>query len=209
MKPIEISNDGGKKLNVLGIPMVIRLHGSETGGIVAVVDRTKHSRRPAPAAHTPTRGRNLSRPRRRIRMDRWRQKICRAERHNHFRSLATFLTPTAISARRRVASCASSPLRASNNSFEDIAAMPPDQQQNIPAVIEVRKQTPTRNTPTTSHISHSASTSPTYRLTPFPSVAPHRPTIQPSAANPPHLSSSCRLSPIPFVSIMHRCSTSN
>ena len=31
MNPIQISSDGGKKINVLGIPMVIRIHGRDTG----------------------------------------------------------------------------------------------------------------------------------------------------------------------------------
>ena len=38
MKPIHLPADGGRKLNVLGIPMVIRIHGRETGGIVSVVE---------------------------------------------------------------------------------------------------------------------------------------------------------------------------
>src|SRR5215469_17552444 len=38
MNPIRISNDGGRNMNVLGIPMVIRVHGRETGGIVSVVE---------------------------------------------------------------------------------------------------------------------------------------------------------------------------
>ena len=38
MKPIQIPSDGGRKLNVLGIPMVIRIHGSDTGGIVSAVE---------------------------------------------------------------------------------------------------------------------------------------------------------------------------
>ena len=38
MKPIQIPSDGGKKLNVLGIPMVIRIHGRDTGGIVSAVE---------------------------------------------------------------------------------------------------------------------------------------------------------------------------
>src|SRR6478736_6053689 len=36
--PKLVPADGGKKLNVLGIPMVIRIHGSETGGIVSAVE---------------------------------------------------------------------------------------------------------------------------------------------------------------------------
>jgi len=38
MKPVHASADGGKKVNVLGIPIVIRLHGRDTGGVVSVVE---------------------------------------------------------------------------------------------------------------------------------------------------------------------------
>lgn len=38
MQPIHLPSTGGKKLNVLGIPMVIRIHGRETGGIVSAVE---------------------------------------------------------------------------------------------------------------------------------------------------------------------------
>jgi len=38
MTPIQIPSDGGKKVNVLGIPMVIRVHGRDTGGAVSVVE---------------------------------------------------------------------------------------------------------------------------------------------------------------------------
>src|SRR5260221_2381713 len=38
MTPIQISSDGGKKVNILGIPMVIRIHGRDTGGVVSAVE---------------------------------------------------------------------------------------------------------------------------------------------------------------------------
>ena len=38
MNPIQIPGDGGNKLNVLGIPMVIRIHGRDTGGVLSVVE---------------------------------------------------------------------------------------------------------------------------------------------------------------------------
>jgi mannose-6-phosphate isomerase-like protein (cupin superfamily) len=38
MNPLQIPSDGGRKINILGIPMVIRLHGSETGGTVSAVE---------------------------------------------------------------------------------------------------------------------------------------------------------------------------
>jgi len=38
MKPIHTPAAGGRKVNVLGIPMVIRIHGSDTGGVVSAVE---------------------------------------------------------------------------------------------------------------------------------------------------------------------------
>ena len=38
MKPILIPAEGGKHVNVLGIPMFIRIHGRDTGRILSVVE---------------------------------------------------------------------------------------------------------------------------------------------------------------------------
>ncbi|HEX5398681.1 MAG TPA: cupin domain-containing protein [Verrucomicrobiae bacterium] len=38
MNPIQIPADGGKAVNILGIPMLIRIHGRDTGGVVSVVE---------------------------------------------------------------------------------------------------------------------------------------------------------------------------
>jgi quercetin dioxygenase-like cupin family protein len=38
VRPIQIPSEGGKKVNVLGIPMVIRIHGHDTGGVVSAVE---------------------------------------------------------------------------------------------------------------------------------------------------------------------------
>src|SRR4030095_12279245 len=38
MNPIQVPNDGGNKVNVLGIPMVIRIHGRDTGGVLSAVE---------------------------------------------------------------------------------------------------------------------------------------------------------------------------
>src|ERR1051326_2489596 len=38
MNPILVPNDGGLKVNILGIPMVIRIHGRDTGGVVSAVE---------------------------------------------------------------------------------------------------------------------------------------------------------------------------
>jgi quercetin dioxygenase-like cupin family protein len=38
MQPIQVPDDGGQRVNILGIPMRIRLHGRDTGGIVSAVE---------------------------------------------------------------------------------------------------------------------------------------------------------------------------
>jgi quercetin dioxygenase-like cupin family protein len=38
MIPVQVPSDGGKKVNILGIPMVIRIHGRDTGGVVSAVE---------------------------------------------------------------------------------------------------------------------------------------------------------------------------
>jgi mannose-6-phosphate isomerase-like protein (cupin superfamily) len=38
MNPIQIPESGGKKVNVLGIPMAIRIHGRDTNGVVSAVE---------------------------------------------------------------------------------------------------------------------------------------------------------------------------
>jgi len=38
MNPLHIPNDGGKKVNVLGIPIVIRISGRDTEGALSVVE---------------------------------------------------------------------------------------------------------------------------------------------------------------------------
>ena len=38
MKPLQITENGGKSVNILGIPMVIRIHGRDTGGMLSVVE---------------------------------------------------------------------------------------------------------------------------------------------------------------------------
>ena len=38
MNPIQIPNGGGKRVNILGIPMLIRIQGHDTGGVLSVVE---------------------------------------------------------------------------------------------------------------------------------------------------------------------------
>ena len=41
MNPIEVPNDGGKKVNVVGIPITIRIHGRDIGGVLSLVKSAK------------------------------------------------------------------------------------------------------------------------------------------------------------------------
>jgi quercetin dioxygenase-like cupin family protein len=38
MRPIQVPSEGGTKVNILGIPMVIRIYGRDTGGVVSAVE---------------------------------------------------------------------------------------------------------------------------------------------------------------------------
>jgi len=38
MNPVQVPDEGGAKVNVLGIPIVIRIHGRDTGGVVSAVE---------------------------------------------------------------------------------------------------------------------------------------------------------------------------
>jgi quercetin dioxygenase-like cupin family protein len=38
MNPIQVSSNGGKSVSILGIPMLIRIHGRDTGGVVSAVE---------------------------------------------------------------------------------------------------------------------------------------------------------------------------
>ena len=38
MNPIQVTNEGGQRVNVLGNPLVIRVHGRDTNGILSVVE---------------------------------------------------------------------------------------------------------------------------------------------------------------------------
>src|SRR5213078_884476 len=38
VNPIQVPHNGGQKVKILGIPMVIRIHGRDTGGVVSAVE---------------------------------------------------------------------------------------------------------------------------------------------------------------------------
>jgi quercetin dioxygenase-like cupin family protein len=38
MTPIQVPSDEGKKVNILGIPILIRIHGRDTGGVLSAIE---------------------------------------------------------------------------------------------------------------------------------------------------------------------------
>lgn len=38
MKAIQVPKDGGRSVNVLGVPLLIRIHGRDTGGVLSAVE---------------------------------------------------------------------------------------------------------------------------------------------------------------------------
>ncbi len=136
MNPIEIPNDGGKKLNVLGIPMVIRLHGRETGGIVAVVE--SHD---VPGGGPPLHIHRREDETFQVLEGEYEWTV--GDKKFVARKGTTIFAPRDIPHTYRYLGktpgrlmCVITPA-GFEQFFEEIAAMPPDQQQNIPAVIEI------------------------------------------------------------------------
>ncbi len=136
LAPIQVSSEGGAKVNILGIPMVIRIHGRETGGVVSVVEsHDVTGGGPPPHIHT--------------REDETFQ-ILEGEYEWTVGGETFAASPgTTIFAPRGVPHayrylgktpgrlmCIITPA-SFEGFFEEIGAMSPQEQQNIPAVIEV------------------------------------------------------------------------
>ncbi|HVU07413.1 MAG TPA: cupin domain-containing protein [Verrucomicrobiae bacterium] len=138
MNPIQVPPNGGKKVNVLGIPIAIRIHGRDTGGTLAVVESHEVSGGPPPHIHHredetfqvlegkyeftvgdktiyATPGTTLFAPR----------GIPHTYRHvgETHGKLLTVITPAGF-----------------ERFFEEIDALTPQQQQGIPRVLEIAKK---------------------------------------------------------------------
>lgn len=139
MNPIAVSNDGGTKLNVLGIPLVIRVHGRDTNGVLSVVE--SHD---LPGGGPP--------PHIHHREDETFQ-ILEGEyewtvdgKTFVAKKGATIFAPRGISHTYRNLGgtpgrlmCIITP-SGFEGFFEEIGAMPPQQQQDIPGVMNVAKK---------------------------------------------------------------------
>ena len=139
MNPIHTPSDGGSKVNVLGIPMVIRIHGRDTGGIVSAVEsHDVTGGGPPPHIHHredetfqilegeyewTVGGKNIH----------------RAQGGDDFRAARDTAYLPLPRPKRPAGSCASLRRRASKGSSRK-SELSPQQQQDIPRVIEIGKK---------------------------------------------------------------------
>jgi quercetin dioxygenase-like cupin family protein len=139
MNPIQVPNNGGKQVNILGIPMLIRIHGRDTNGTVSVVE--SHD---VPGGGPP--------PHIHHREDETFQ-ILEGEYEFTVGGKTILAKPgTTLFAPRGVAHtyrylgqtpgrlmCVINP-SGFEGFFEEIGAMSPQEQQNIPRVLEIAKK---------------------------------------------------------------------
>src|SRR5215510_4608690 len=136
MTPIHLSLDGGTKINVLGIPMVIRVHGRDTGGIVSVVEsRDVTGGGPPPHIH--------HREDETFQILEGEYEWMVGDKKFTAQTGATIFAPRGVPHTYRYLGkspgrlmCVITPA-GFEGFFEEIGAMPPQQQQEIPRVMEI------------------------------------------------------------------------
>lgn len=139
MNSIEIPTDGGKKINILGIPMVIRLRGGDTGGVVSVVEsHDVTGGGPPPHIH--------HREDETFQILEGEYEWTVGDKRFVARPGATIFAPRGVPHTYRYLGqtpgrlmCIITPA-GFEGFFEDIAALSPQQQQDIPRVIEIGRK---------------------------------------------------------------------
>lgn len=137
--PIHIPFDGGKRLNVLGIPLTIRIHGRDTGGAVSVVEsHDQPGGGPPPHIH--------HREDETFQILEGEYEFMVGDKKFVAQKGATIFAPRGIPHTFRCISktpghlsCAITP-PGFEGFFEEIDALSPQQQQNIPRVVEIAKK---------------------------------------------------------------------
>jgi mannose-6-phosphate isomerase-like protein (cupin superfamily) len=139
MNPIQIPNDGGKKINILGIPMVIRVHGRDTGGIVSVVE-SHDVAGGGPPLHIHHREDET------FQILEGEYEWTVGDKKFLAKAGTTIFAPRGVPHTYRYAGkppgrlmCVITP-SGFEGFFEDIAALSPQQQQDIPRVMEIAKK---------------------------------------------------------------------
>jgi quercetin dioxygenase-like cupin family protein len=139
MKPIQVPYDGGKSVNILGIPMLIRIHGRDTGGVVSAVEsRDVPGGGPPPHIH--------HREDETFQVLEGEYEFTVADKTFTAKKGATIFAPRGIPHTYRYMGttpggllCVITPA-GFEGFFERIGALTSEQQQNIPAVIEFAKE---------------------------------------------------------------------
>jgi len=139
MKPILIPNDGGKKVNILGIPMVIRIRGRDTGGVVSAVESND-----VPGGGPPPHIHHREDETFQILEDEYEWTV--GEKQFVAKKGATIFAPRELPHTYR--SLGKTPGRLMcvitpagfEGFFEEIGALSPQQQQDIPRVREIAKK---------------------------------------------------------------------
>jgi quercetin dioxygenase-like cupin family protein len=139
MKPIHTPAGGGKKVNVLGVPMLIRVPGSDTNGTLSVVE--SHDRLgdgPPPHIH--------HREDETFQILEGDYEFMVADQITQVRAGATVFAPRGIAHTYRCVSQGGGKLSVVltpagfENFFVEIGALSPQQQQDIPRVMEIAKR---------------------------------------------------------------------
>lgn len=139
MKPLLISSNEGKPVNILGIPMLIRLHGCDTGGVLSVVEsHDVPGGGPPPHIH--------SREDETFQILEGEYEFTVAGKSFVAKPGTTIFAPRGIPHTYRYVGKTAGQLMVVltpsgfEGFFEEIGAMSPQQQQDIPRVLEIAKK---------------------------------------------------------------------
>jgi quercetin dioxygenase-like cupin family protein len=139
MNPIQVPKDGGKQVNVLGIPIFIRLHGRDTGGMLSVVESIDPpGGGPPPHIH--------HREDETFQVLEGEFEFSVGDKKIMAKQGATIFAPRGIVHTYRYLGQTPGKLMCTitpagfEEFFEEVGAMSPQQQQNIPRVMEIAKK---------------------------------------------------------------------
>jgi quercetin dioxygenase-like cupin family protein len=139
MNPVQVPKNGGQSVNILGIPMLIRVHGGETNGTLAVVE-SHDSPGGGPPAHVHHREDETFQ----ILEGEYEFRI--GGKTITARSGDTLFAPRDIPHSYHCTGKAGGKLMVVltpagfENFFAEIGAMSPEQQQDLPRVIEIAQK---------------------------------------------------------------------
>jgi quercetin dioxygenase-like cupin family protein len=139
MNPLQVPTDGGKRVNILGIPMLIRVLGRDTAGVVSVVE--SHD---VPGGGPPPHIHHREDETFQILEGEYEWTV--GEKKFLAKAGTTIFAPRGVPHTYRYAGktpgrlmCVITP-SGFEGFFEDIGALNPQEQQDIPRVMEIAKK---------------------------------------------------------------------